>query len=300
MPEDVVNDAGDINEISEQVEQLNSEISANSSNPMEQQEIEKQVKEIELKKEAKEQEVVPRIARALNVEIKNYEQFKNSIENPRANDPVVKQTDKYVLDVRKNAAVEVEQIQDQVGESGRKIEDSPKTQESLFKKWGKRAAAMIILVGSLAGVTYGILKAIANAMSGCYYEDLCAGISQKICDTKQCDCAHELSLPGQCTAPNLPPIPRCSKNCNNKDITNMYSAAAVNDNVAYKKYYTYKQYNASDILYNIIQAAEQIPDILNPKNISKYLLQVLKTAGIALAITIVFFIIYKVIMSAKK
>lgn len=300
MPEDVVNDAGDINEMSEQVDQLNSEISANSSDPMKQQEIKKQVKEIELKKEAKEQEVIPKIASALNVEIKDYEQFKNSIENPKANDPIVRQTDTYLLDVRKNAAIEVEKIQEEVGESGRKIEDSPKTQESLFKKWGKKAAFVIFLLGTLAGVAYGILKAIADAMSGCYYEDLCDGISQQICKTKPCDCAHEVSFPGQCTAPNLPPVPRCSKTCNNKDITNMYSAAAVNDNVAYKKYYVYKQYSAADILYGIIKAAEDIPNIINPKNISNYLIQVLKAAGIALAITIVFVIIYKVAMSAKK
>ena len=95
----------------------------------------------------------------------------------------------------------IKNAQEANGESGKALEDSPKTKAELLKKYGP---TILKLLAAIALVGFGIyeLDKIADEMSGCYkFSTTVAGTQEKIgCSESTCNC-NNIS---QCGANNTP------------------------------------------------------------------------------------------------
>lgn len=96
--------------------------------------------------------------------------------------------------VEKGVKKAVEKMQEKNGESGKSIEDSPKTKREIFSKWGKRGLALILALTAVSGFGAYWLHRMARGMTGCYKVDTKEGTMEKIhCaavqSAKKCNCA---------------------------------------------------------------------------------------------------------------
>jgi hypothetical protein len=75
--------------------------------------------------------------------------------------------------VQKQGRAAVEKIQAENGESGKDIKDSPKTQKTIFEKYGAKALMFASVVGGLV-LALVELKKMGDAMTGCYQTLTCS------------------------------------------------------------------------------------------------------------------------------
>ena len=84
------------------------------------------------------------------------------------------------------------------GETGKDIEDSPKTQQSLYDKYGKFVLTIALIGGALWGALE--LNKLADALTGCYQIQTCAsqpGVPIKVqCSQVNCNCSASTGTPG--------------------------------------------------------------------------------------------------------
>jgi hypothetical protein len=112
--------------------------------------------------------------------------------------------EKFQNQVKKSVA----EIQDQNGESGKDIADSPETQKTIFEKYGMKALMVALAVGGLIG-SLVLLKDMGNSMSGCYQVMTCAS-SQTAPVKVGCTTQTQCSCSGLTTGCANPPCPACA------------------------------------------------------------------------------------------
>ena len=165
-------------------------------------------------------------------------------------------------------------IQAKNGETGKSIEDSPKTQQSIFDKYGADALRLAMMIGALAA-GYVLLKDMGDSMSGCYQTLTCSSNqsapSKVGCSESNCSCSGVKS--SGCAEPT----------CDNPKANGC------------PNYYWQH--------FSLLQALTTIPNailngLLQPleSGISSLIKTIAIYGGISIGILLILFIIYKVVM----
>jgi hypothetical protein len=190
--------------------------------------------------------------------------------NKNTTDPIAKALREKIIEPGMDAAKEtVENSQEQNGESGKDLKDSPKTQESLLKKYGP-TILKFLLAAALFGFALYELDKIAEEMSGCYrFSTSQPGPQVKIgCSQDTCSC---------------PNISQCGKN--NTPCTQANGLQ-----------YVWRQYTAIDALCQLPRMiidpiASGLSDLMKP--IKEIAIGVVIIAALLLALYVIFKIVNK-------